>query len=65
MHIIFGDCVALGGIASYALLFIDISTCYCWIHHMSSLTSSKISNTFELFQANTILPKRFNADFEN
>ncbi len=44
MDIMYGNCL-------YVLLIVDVSTWYCWIFVMSSLTSLTIVEALESFQA--------------
>ena len=63
MDIVFGDCVALGG-HWYALLIVYVDIRYCWLYVMSSLSSTSINSTLELFKADAgHLPHRFHSDF--
>ena len=64
MDIVFGECVALGG-NRYALLLVGVSTRYCWLYGISSVSSTSITSVLELFKADAgRLPHRFHSDFD-
>ena len=64
MDIVFGYCVELGG-HSYTLLLVDVSTRYCWIYEISSLSSTSITSALENFKSEEgQLPKWFYSDFD-
>ena len=65
MHIVFGDCVALGG-HRYALLLVDVATRYCWLYGMSPLSSTSITSALEFLKVDARrLPQRFHSEFDS
>jgi hypothetical protein len=64
MDIVFGDCLSLGGF-KYALLLDDVSTRYCWMYGLPSLTSSTIIDAFTSFTVDAGGAQRtFHANFD-
>lgn len=51
MDIVCGDCLALGEY-HYALILVDVATCYCWIYGMISVSGSHVIVALENFRAN-------------
>ncbi len=65
LDIVYGDCVALGGFR-YAMVLVDVSTRYCWVYGLTSLTSADIITAFDSFKSalHGRTPKKFHADFD-
>ena len=64
LDIVYGDCLGLGGFR-YAMVLVDVATCFCWVFGMSTLTSADIIGAFVQFQiAAGGLPVKFHADFD-
>ena len=63
MDIVYGDCLVLGGFR-HALLLVDVTTRYCWLYGMPTLTSSHIVAPLKEFEVDTnSIPLKFHTGF--
>ena len=64
MDIVYGDCLSFCSFR-YALLIINVATCYCWLFVLQSLTSPHIIAELEAFCADDGgLLWKFHTDFD-